>query len=86
MRFLKMALPAAILAPAVLVIVGGFVAPTPVFSTKKYADDNKKACTYCHVKMGAPAAMHTDPNLTDTGKCFQKNNHSLATCAVPDKK
>ena len=86
MRYLKMILPAAMLVPAAFLIVGGLLAPTPGFSTKKYADDNKKPCTTCHVKMGAPAAMHTDPNLTDTGKCFQKGGHKLDGCPLPEKK
>jgi hypothetical protein len=31
----------------------------------------QKACTTCHVKVGAMADMHKDPNLNPTGKCFK---------------
>jgi hypothetical protein len=74
MRFVKFVLPAALMiAPAVFLIT----APTPGFSTPQYAKDTKKACTFCHVKVAAPAAMHTDPNLTDAGKYYKDHNHSL---------
>jgi hypothetical protein len=86
MRFAKMVLPATLfLAPAALLITGGLLAPTPGFSTKKYADDNKKTCNFCHQKMASPDAMHKDPNLTEAGKYFKDHNHSLDGYKPPAK-
>jgi hypothetical protein len=34
--------------------------------------------------VGSAEAMKTDPNLNDLGKCYQKNDHSLTKCTVPD--
>ena len=45
-------------------------------ATKKWADQTKQKCTYCHVKAGKP-------ELNDTGKCFKDNNHSLDKCKAP---
>lgn len=42
----------------------------------EYAKKEGKACTYCHVKAGSK-------ELNDTGKCYQKNNHSLEGCPKP---
>jgi len=39
----------------------------------EYTKAEKKACTACHVKTGSK-------ELNDTGKCYQKNNHSLKGC------
>ena len=80
MRFAKFALPAGMLAA---LVIGGLVAPTPSFGTQQYAKDTKKACTFCHVKPGAAADMHKDPNLTDAGKYFKEHNHSLDGYKAP---
>lgn len=86
MRFLKMVLPATLtLVPAAFLITGGLLAPTPGFSLKKYADENKKTCNFCHQKMASPDAMHKDPNLTDAGKYFKDHNHSLEGYKPPAK-
>lgn len=45
-------------------------------ANKKWADQTKQKCTYCHVKAGKP-------DLNDTGKCFKDNNHSLDKCKAP---
>jgi len=41
-----------------------------------YASKEGKKCTYCHVTAGKP-------DLNDTGKCYQANDHSLAKCKPP---
>ena len=46
----------------------------PVTATPKYAKDTGKKCTDCHVKVPKKGE---DPNLTDLGKAFQKNDHKL---------
>lgn len=43
----------------------------------EYAKKEGKSCAYCHVKAGSK-------ELNDTGKCYQKNSHSLNGCE--DKK
>jgi hypothetical protein len=45
-------------------------------ANKKWADQTKQKCTYCHVKAGKP-------ELNDTGKCFKDNDHSLDKCKAP---
>jgi len=86
MRFVKVLLPAAlVLAPAAFLITGGLLAPTPGFSTPKYAADNHKTCNFCHVKAGDKDSMHKDPNLTDAGKYFKDHNHSLEGYKPPAK-
>ena len=46
----------------------------PVTATSKYAKDTGKKCTDCHVKVPKKGE---DPNLTEFGKAFQKNDHKL---------
>ena len=78
MRMLKLAIPAGIVAAVFLFCT------TASYGKPEYQKkENLKACTTCHVKMGAPAAMKTDPNLTEIGKCYAANDHSLAKCKVP---
>jgi len=45
-------------------------------ATKKFADETKQKCVYCHTKMGSK-------ELNDTGKCYKANNHSLDKCKAP---
>ncbi|MGD0496941.1 MAG: hypothetical protein ABSC23_00740 [Bryobacteraceae bacterium] len=73
MKTLKVALPAAIL------MAGFMVCTTSSFGKPEYAKKEGKACTYCHVTMGKK-------DLNDTGKCYSKNDHSLAKCPVPEPK
>lgn len=47
-------------------------------ANKKWADQTKQKCTYCHVTAGKP-------DLNDTGKCFKDNNHSLDKCQPAPK-
>jgi hypothetical protein len=71
MKTLKVALPAAIL------MAGFMLCTTSSFGKAEYAKkEGGKACTYCHVAMGKK-------DLNDTGKCYAKNEHSLAKCAAP---
>ena len=46
-------------------------------SKPEYGKKEGKACTFCHVKVATPDAMHKDPNLTEAGKYYAAHNHSL---------
>ncbi len=78
MRALKVAVPSAILA------IGFLVCTTASFGKPEYAKKEGKNCVTCHAKMEGKDAMAK--NLNDVGKCYKENNHSLATCKVPEKK
>ena len=80
MRTLKLVVPAGIVAAGILLCT------SVSYGTMEYSKKEKQACTVCHVKVGAAEAMKKDPNLTDTGKCYKDNDHSLAKCKVPEKK
>ncbi len=43
------------------------------YAKPEYSKKESKACTYCHVKMGAK-------EVNDTGKCYAQQNHSLEGC------
>lgn len=86
MRSLKLAIPS-------LIVVGGFLFCTinsygkaEYLAKEKKNNPNITNCTFCHVKTATADAMKKDPNLNDVGACYQKNDHSLAKCKVPDKK
>jgi cytochrome c553 len=71
--------------PAVIVMSGFLFCTTASFGKPEYQKkEGFKSCTGCHVKVGASDAMKKDPNLNDLGKCYQKGEHSLAKCTVPD--
>lgn len=73
MRYVKLAAPAAVL-------LGGFlVCTSSIYGTPQYAQKEKKSCTTCHTKVSSDKAEMAK-SLTDTGKCYQKNDHSLAKC------
>ena len=79
MRTWKLALPAGI------VMAGFLFCTTATYGKPEYQKkEGFKSCSGCHVKVGAPDAMKKDPNLNDLGTCYQKNDHSLAKCKVPD--
>jgi hypothetical protein len=71
MKTLKVALPAAILAAGFLVCTMSSYGK-PEYMKK----EGLKSCTYCHVTAGKK-------DLNDTGKCYAKNDHSLAKCPAP---
>jgi hypothetical protein len=74
MRVLKLAVPAAIL------LAGLMMSTVASYGTPAYMKaTGQKACTTCHVKVGAMADMHKDPNLNAVGKCFkdQKDKTTL---------
>ena len=76
MKTLKVTLPAAIL------MAGFMVCTSASYGKQEYAKKEGKACTYCHGKVEAKENM--PKNLTETGKCYQKNEHKdLAKCPVP---
>jgi cytochrome c553 len=78
MRMLKLAIPAGIVA------AGFLICTTASYGKPEYQKkENLKSCTTCHSKIGAPDAMKKDPNLTEIGKCYAANDHSLAKCKVP---
>ena len=56
-----------------LILVASFSMAKP-----EYAKKEGKSCAFCHVKPG-------QKELNDTGKCYAKNNHSLAKCEAPKK-
>ena len=71
--------------PAVIVMSGFLFCTTASFGKPEYQKkEGFKSCTGCHVKVGAAEAMKKDPNLNDLGTCYQKGDHSLAKCTVPD--
>ncbi len=75
MRTLKLVVP-------VLVLIAGLrVSTTVSFGKAEYTKKEKKPCTTCHVKVNSK-------ELNEVGKCYEKNNHSLAGCESkkPDDK
>ena len=82
MKTLKVALPAAILMAGFMVCTSASYG-TPAYAKKEATPDGKnRACTYCHGKVEAKENM--PKNLTETGKCYQKNEHKdLAKCPAP---
>jgi hypothetical protein len=72
MRVLKLAVSAAI------VLAGLVVTTVPTQATPVFAKATGKACTTCHVKVGAMADMKKDPNLNATGKCFKAQTDKAA--------
>jgi cytochrome c553 len=76
MKTLKLAIPAAVLMAGFMVCTSASYGK-PEYAKKEATPDGKnRACVYCHVAMGKK-------DLNDTGKCYQKNDHSLAKCAAP---
>ena len=71
MRIVKLFLPVA------LMLGGLMIWTTSSFGKAEYAKKEGKACTFCHVKVATPDAMHKDPNLTEAGKYYAAHNHSL---------
>jgi hypothetical protein len=61
-----------------LIIVASFSLAKPEYSKKEAKDGKNLACTYCHVKTGSK-------DLNDVGKCYAKNDHSLAKCGEKTK-
>ena len=74
MRAIKVAVPTAFL------MVGFMLCSMSSYGKQEYMKkENLKSCTTCHVKAGTKA----DPNLSEIGKCYAANDHSLAKCKVP---
>jgi len=72
MRTLKVVVPAGILMSGLLLFTSmGLAKP-------EYAKKENTKCVTCHSKMEGKEAMAK--NLTDVGKCYKENNHSMATC------
>ena len=74
MRMLKLAIP-------VGVVAAGFLfCTTASYGKMEYMKkENLKSCTTCHAK----AATKGEPNLSEIGKCYAANDHSLDKCKVP---
>jgi hypothetical protein len=74
MKTLKLIIPAAILG------AGFLICTTASYGTPAYQKKEGKACGYCHTVAGKK-------DLSDTGKCYQKNEHKdLAKCPAPPEK
>ena len=82
MRTLKLMVPAGIVAAGVLFCTATSYGKPEYLLKEKKANPAITSCTSCHAK----AATKTEPNLNDLGTCYQKNDHSLAKCKVPEKK
>ena len=81
MRIVKLMLPAALL------FGGALIWTTAGFGKAEYAKkEGNKPCTFCHVKVATPDAMHKDPNLTDAGKYYAAHDHSLVGYKAPAQK
>jgi hypothetical protein len=81
MRAIKVAVPAAFL------MVGFLLCTTSSYGTQEYMKKEKdkvKNCMTCHGKVEAKENM--PKNLTEVGKCYAANDHSLAKCNVPAPK
>jgi hypothetical protein len=72
MGVLKVAVPSAIL------LAGFLFCTTATYGKPEFAKKEGKTCVYCHTKAGSK-------DLNDVGKCYQKNDHSLAKCAETKK-
>ena len=73
MRILKVAVPAAI------VLAGIAISTVPGYGTQEFSKAlGNKPCTTCHMKIGTKDAMHKDPNLNATGKCFKEQKDKTA--------
>lgn len=70
MRLLKVLFAVAILSGSLL---------TLATAKPEYAKKEGKACTFCHVKMGAK-------ELNDAGKYYKEHDHSLKGYKAPAKK
>ncbi len=80
MKTLKLALPAGIL------MTGFLLCTTASYGTQAYAKKEGKSCNYCHSKVQPSNKEAMAKDLTDTGKCYKENEHSLAKCPAPTKK
>lgn len=69
MKTLKVLVPTAILAAGVL------FNSTASFGKAEYTKKEKKGCVVCHVTAKSK-------ELNEVGKCYEKNNKSLAGCEV----
>jgi hypothetical protein len=79
MRALKVAIPSAFL------MAGFILCTTASYGKPEYMKkENLKSCMTCHVKVEAKKEL-MEKNLTEAGKCYGENDHSLAKCKVPDK-
>lgn len=67
MKALKLIVPVAILS------AGFLISTTASYGKPEYSKKEKKACTVCHVATGKK-------DLSDVGKCYAKNGHSLEKC------
>jgi hypothetical protein len=64
MRYLKLAVPAAIISAGLLVNA------TSTFAKPQYMKETKKGCTYCHT---SAKGGKTDADLTAAGKYFREH-------------
>lgn len=70
-----------LIVPAAIVAAGFLFCTTASYGKPEYMKkENLKSCNACHAKAGTK----DNPNLNALGTCYQKNDHSLAKCDVPD--
>jgi hypothetical protein len=74
-----------VMIPTIAMLGGLLVCTSSLFGTSEFAKKEKKACTFCHVKVSKNKEEMTK-NLTTAGTCYKENNHSLEKCAAPPKR
>ena len=62
--------------PSVLLTAGFLVCTTASYGTPEYMKKEKKACTFCHVKVSSDKTEMAK-NQTDAGKYYKEHDHSL---------
>lgn len=72
MRYIKIALPSAVLTFGIL------LTSLPSNATVAYSKKEKTSCVTCHVANGKK-------ELNATGDCYKKNDHSLSNCDTKKK-
>ena len=71
---------AKLIIPGSVLLAGFLLCTSSMSGTPAYGKKEKKACTFCHVKVIGDKSEMTK-NLTSSGKCYKDNEHSLAKCA-----
>jgi len=70
--------------PTVILTTGFLVCTTATHAKPEYGKAEKKACTFCHVKMVSDKAEMAK-NLNDAGTYYKDHNHKLEGFTPPKK-
>ena len=62
--------------PTVVLTTGFLVCTTATHAKPEYGKAEKKACTFCHVKMVSDK-VEMAKNLNDAGNYYKDHNHKL---------